>query len=400
MTPHVVRSTVFSAALMAIVILAVGCSDDDSASPTTTESQQTTTTAAEEAVGDGVDPASAASAYADRGDHQVGVTTLERSGGHQVEVWYPAVDGTTGTETYDMRDFTPPAIRDLLTDDVPATASYEAGRDADVADGAFPVVLFSHGFTGMRMQSTFLTAHLASHGMIVVSTDHPSRDLFNVLGNTTEDAGQDATADLLEALELLIAEGDTIDGRFEGRVDSERVAAVGHSAGGGTVLAAATDERIGSYISLASGAFAADADRTMPDKPSFFMAGALDQVVSAEERTRPAYEAAPSPSRLWIIDEAGHNAFDDFCTFGNGSGLIGVAEASGLSGFLDAQPQFRALGEDGCKEPNAPVERVFPVIRHAVTAELLHRFGIDADPVGLGVEVADQYDVAVEIDQK
>lgn len=346
-----------------------------------------------------IDPAELALAYAERGDHPVGVTTYERSGGQKVEVWYPAVEGTTGDETYDVRDFTPPGIRDILTGDAPATYTYEAGRDAEAAAGAFPVVMFSHGYTGMRLQSTFLTAHLASHGMVVVSTDHPSRDLYNVLGGTFADAPQDSVADLFEALELVIAEGTTAGSILEGRVDAERVAAVGHSAGGGTVLNAASDPRIDTYVSLASGALAPEGEEPppLPDKPSFFMAGALDAVVTPEERTRPAYEAAPAPSRLWVVDKVGHNGFDDFCTFGNGAGIIGVAEASGLGALLDAQPQLRRLGEDGCKEPNIPVEQAFPIIRHAVTAHLLWQFGVDAEPVGLDESVAGAYVVPVEI---
>jgi dienelactone hydrolase len=391
--------------VLGLLALVAGCGNDDGAdSPTTTAPVEATSTTEPppEPVEPDPEPADLALAYAERGEFAVGVTTFERSGGHLVEVWYPAVDGTTGTETYDMRDFTPPVIRDLLTGDASATASHEAGRDAEVADGAFPVVLFSHGFTGMRLQSTFLTAHLASHGMIVVSTDHPSRDLFNVLGGTAGEASQDATADVLESLDLILAEGERADGLFSARVDASRVAVVGHSAGGGTAVQVAADDRVGSYVSLASGAAnpgAGDAP-ALPDVPSFFMAGALDGVVPAEERTRPAFEAAPSPSRLWIIDRAGHNAFDDFCTFGDGTGIVGVADASGLGELLDAQPVFRTLGEDGCLEPNVPVEQVFPIIRHAVAAELRYRFGIDPEPVGLGPEVSDQYVVAVEIQER
>ena len=47
---------------------------------------------------------------------------------------------------------------------------------ADVAfrfdDGPYPVVFFSHGSGGIRMQSTYLTVALASHGYVVVSPDH------------------------------------------------------------------------------------------------------------------------------------------------------------------------------------------------------------------------------------
>jgi len=101
-----------------------------------------------------------------------------------------------------------------------------------------------------------------------------------------------------------------------------------------------------------------------------------------------------------VLDGVGHNGFDDFCTFGGGTGIIGVAEASGLGGFLDAQPQFRALGEDGCVPPAVPVADTFPVIRHVVTAWVRHALGVDADPVGLGRDVADSYPVEVQIEAK
>ena len=88
------------------------------------------------------------------GPFAVGVTTASLANGIAVEIWYPAVEGSTGTETYDVRDFTAPAIKAVLTADIPATFSYAAARDAAVADGAFPVVLNSHGFSSMRLASS------------------------------------------------------------------------------------------------------------------------------------------------------------------------------------------------------------------------------------------------------
>ena len=350
------------------------------------------------------DPVALATAYSEPGEFPVGVTTLELAAGNKVEVWYPAVAGSSGTDSYDMRDFVPEAIKNLLTADVPAVYEYAASRDADVADGAFPIVLFSHGFSGMRLQSTFLTAHLASWGMIVVSPDHWSRDLFHVLSAPVGDR-QSAVGELLASLDLITAEGASSSSRFTGHVDDSRVVAVGHSAGGGTILGAADDDRVDGYISLASGVGIGMGTNTtaplvLPSKPSFFMAGALDGVVSAETVTRASYEQVPGPSRLWIIDGVGHNGFDDFCTFGNGKGIIGVAEASGLGPLLEAQPQLKTLGEDGCLPPAAPVTDAFPIVRHAVTAQLRAWFGIDDAPVGLGSEVAGAYALAVTIDEK
>jgi dienelactone hydrolase len=344
--------------------------------------------------------------YTETGPYPVGVTTLELAAGNKVEVWYPAVEGTTGAEFYDTRDFVPPAIKALLTADVPARYDYTAGRDAVVADGQFPVVLFSHGYSGIRFQSTFLTAHLASWGMVVAAPDHWSRDLFHVLSAPVGDR-ESATTELLGTLDLVTSGNDDPASLLQGHVDVSRVIALGHSAGGGTIVSAANDDRVDGYISMASGVLGmggSDATTIAPptfvNKPSFFIAGALDAIISAEESTRPSFEAVPGPSRLWIIDGVGHNGFDDFCTFGNGSGIIGVALASGLGPLLDAQPQLKTLGQDGCIPPAEPVELGFPIIKHAVTAQLRFWFGDDATPVGLDSSVSDQYELAVSIDSK
>ena len=391
-------------AAVALALTAAACGDDDSqqapvttaaattVAPTTTTPPVTTTTTTLPPP----DPALAVTEYAQRGPFPVGVTTLQLAKGPLVEVWYPAVQGTTGTDTYDVRDFTPAAIRDLLTGDAPATFTIDAGRDAPVSanpEGPFPLVVFSHGYTGMRVQSSFLTSHLASWGFVVAAPDHPSRDLTNVLGGTASGDRADSVDDLLATVDLLTAANLDSSSAFHQSMDLDRVAAVGHSAGGGTVLGAAADPRIDGYVSLASGAFEA----TLPDTPSFFMAGALDAVVTVADRTRPAFDAAPRPSLLWVIDGAGHNAFDDFCTFGNGTGIIGIAEASGLGPLLDAQPQLRTLGEDGCVAPAVPVTTTFPLINHGVTAWLRHLFGVDPTPVGLGAAVSEAYGVAVEV---
>ena len=366
--------------------------------PTTTDAATTTT----------VDIAEQALAYSEYGDYPVGVTTLQLASGPMVEVWYPAVDGTTGTETYDVRDFVGEGIRAVLTGDVPSTFSYPAGRDADVAEGTFPVVMFSHGSTGMRVQSSFLTSNIASWGMIVVSVDHPSRTMENVLSGTAGAERGDSVVDLLQGLELITAEGADAASRFNGHVNAERVAAVGHSAGGGTVLRSASDPRIDGYVSMASGAFRGGTDPDtgvptttappLPDKPSFFIGGSTDAINPFATATRPAFDAAPSPSLLWEIVGAGHNAFDDFCTFGNGTGIIGVADASGLGAVLDGNPQLRSLGEDGCVPPAIAVDITFPIINHAVTAWVRNLFGIDIEAVGLGDDVA--YDTPVTIISK
>ena len=193
-------------------------------------------------------------------------------------------------------------------------------------------------------------------------------------------------------------ESTTAGGCFEAHVDGDRVAALGHSAGGGTILGAALDDRVDGYVSMASGG--PEDSSKFPDRPSFFLAGSVDGLISAADRTRPAFDAAPAPSLYWEIDGVGHNGFDDFCTFGGGTGIIGIAEQSGLGPLLDAQPQLRSLGEDGCIPPAAPVDQAFPIIQHGVTSWLRALFGEDPQPVGLEGEVEMAYDLTITVARK
>ncbi len=393
-----------------VALVAAACGSDESASTTTSTTVVTTstvappTTAAAPATSSttitttttiaATTTATAAPAtLADAGPYPVGVTTLTLPSGAPVEVWYPSAVAPTGEVTYDVRDEVPPAVRDLLTADVPAGYSFPGTRDAPVADGTFPLVLFSHGFSGIRQQSTFLTSHLASWGMIVAAPEHTSRDLSNVLAGTASGDNGASVDDLLATLDLMTTATGTAGDRFDGHVDTSRVGAVGHSAGGWTVLSAAADPRIAGYVSLASGG-PRDGE-PYPAKPSLFMAGAIDGIVPVDTVTRPAFAAAPSPASFVELDATGHNGFDDFCTFGNGTGIIGLAEASGLGPLLDAQPQLRTLGEDGCIPPAAPVEQAFPVIRQATTSFLQSLFGQDGATT-LGVTGTDT--VAVTTD--
>jgi predicted dienelactone hydrolase len=87
-----------------------------------------------------------------------------------VELWYPAAPGTRAGGSY----------RTLLRDGVtPITLHGRAARRAAVAEGAFPLVILSHGYPGNRMLLSHLGEALASRGYIVAAADHP--------GSTYED---------------------------------------------------------------------------------------------------------------------------------------------------------------------------------------------------------------------
>ena len=73
---------------------------------------------------------------------------------------------------------------------------------------------------------------------------------------------------------------------------------------------------------------------------------------------------------------------------------------SRLGPLLESLGGLKRLGEDGCLPPAQPVDLGFPIIRHAVVAQLRFWFGDDASPMGLDTDVADQYELAIDIDSK
>ena len=126
-------------------------------------------------------------------------------------------------------------------------------------------MLFSHGSSGFRYQSSFLTSHLASWGMVVAAPDHWSRDLYHftdrILGGPAV-TPNDSVDDLRFTRALMETEHATAGSRFEGHLVTDMVAAMGHSAGGFSVLVLASDPEIDGYVSLSSGAGGGRPDTT------------------------------------------------------------------------------------------------------------------------------------------
>ncbi|MEM7139789.1 MAG: dienelactone hydrolase family protein [Actinomycetota bacterium] len=225
-----------------------------------------------------------------RGPHPVGVRTAEVSPAGRaesdvatipVEIWYPARDSALGKDL-------DPATQDSysLAPGLPEVAQ-AAVRDAqpsiEATSGTAPAVVFSHGFAGHRRQSTHLTAHLASHGYVVIAPDHVGNTTPEVMGWAmgigapddmvayTRDMSTQRVNDAITALDALLA------GEFAVSASSSSVGMSGHSFGGWTTLATASeDERIRATLPLAP----AGGDGGVwdgPQDPRAVMRSVLDQ---------------------------------------------------------------------------------------------------------------------------
>ena len=144
------------------------------------------------------------------------VTQNQRS--LRLAVWYPSSD-PDGADTKYQGLFDAPGV----------------WTEAAVADGVFPLMLFSHGHQGYSEVSGFLMTHFASRGWVVAAPEHTGNTSFDSPTRQTEIYFQrplDVSA-TLDYLTLDMPESDPLAGRLSGPV-----VGVGHSFGGYTLFAA------------------------------------------------------------------------------------------------------------------------------------------------------------------
>jgi dienelactone hydrolase len=321
-------------------------------------------------------------AFAQAGPYAAGVRTLT-IGDRKVEVWYPAARSSVKgkhRDTYNISKYLPQALQDLLTSKhVKAPFTTDAYRNVRPSTkGPFPLVLFSHGFSGWREQSTFLTTHLATWGFVVASPDFLERGLGSQLGvpvatpRTEDDVISAAIAATRSAFPKTVRKG--------------KIAIVGHSAGGGTAIKYGSKPNVLTYIAMSAAPFAVNggAPPVPPDKPSMYITGRQDGIANFD-RVSAAYKTVPAPKRFVVIDGSGHlNGMSDICEIGKGGGgIVAIAQQAGIP----VPANLVRLGTDGCNPPARASKQVWPVTRHFVTAQLRYEFKLDKHPIGLRPDV-------------
>ncbi len=136
----------------------------------------------------------------------------------QARLWYPA--GTPGPLTsIGGREGSFPGIGVV--------------ENAPPAAGSHPLVLLSHGFGGNWRNLNWLAAELAGQGYVVAAPNHP--------GTTTFDKRPEQAVRLWERPRDLsrVLDAVSADPGLAGPIEPSRIAAVGHSLGGWTVMALA-----------------------------------------------------------------------------------------------------------------------------------------------------------------
>ena len=231
------------------------------------------------------------------------------------EVYYPSTDADVAGVPRD--------VIFVLGIPVVRTATY---RDVAIGGGRHPLVLFSHGNGGIRFQSLFFAAHLASHGYIVVTPDHRGNTFVDLaVGIVDPNVVTNRPRDLSFLLDRFLAFDAEAGNFFAGSVDSARVGASGHSFGGFTVLVLAggegqpgsfADPRIRAILPQAPAAPFTPAFLSTITIPTLIVGGSLDETTPFESQQHAPFDALPSGASVVALAEltdAGHFTFSDFC---------------------------------------------------------------------------------------
>ena len=304
------------------------------------------------------------------------------------EIWYPAsedarltgADDPRGTK-YVIYDSLPESQREGLTPEDLGTLATIAVKDAPVRDvevreggrGAFPVIFFSHGKGGIRMQSTYYTVLLASHGFVVVSPDHQGDTIYDLLeaGDVDVTSTAEAYADrpldivfLMTEMDRLIAEhaASPVAPDAEGAaplgaiMDMQRIGVTGHSfgaltsmiVGGQNVGVDAVVAQTPAGVGLVTGV--TDVPLEEFGIPVMIQSAGEDQILPPELNAQSLWDHMVTP-RAWVqLDRAGHFTYSDLCVFD--------VEAIDAAIDLDASNVL----EDGCGPQNLQPDVAFRMI--------------------------------------
>mgnify|MGYP000565811477 CR=1 FL=1 len=329
-----------------------------------------------------------------RGPYAVGVKTLRLEDKSRVdkdtgkarpmvvEIWYPAVDGssTTATDTYDPNKEAPQKIlkKAKESNTTLPTLTQVANRDAKPlkSEGPYPLILFSHGSGGIRFQSTFYCPHLASHGYVVVSVDHEGNTLYDLL---TDPNSQDQLrlAQIAikrpEDLQFLHAEvkkrnKDPKDLLYQ-LVKPEEFGVTGHSFGGLTSIWAASKLPGVKVIIPQTPHTTLVRGFVQPSEiekiPVMVMASHKDKTLPYQAEQRSFYDLLLTKGYhgaeryLVSFKRGGHFTYSDICDFD----LASTAKKMGLRSF------FVGVLSDGCeKDENIEVKSAHQYINRYATA--------------------------------
>lgn len=194
--------------------------------------------------------------------------------------------------------------------------------------GEMAAIAVSPGFTATRSAIAWWGPVLASHGFIVIAIDTNSRF----------DQPVSRGRQLDSALSHLIAEGNNANSPLSGRVDENRLAAMGHSMGGGGALHSASRNRLSAAIPLAPWNLGGNPFGSI-NAPTMIFACENDTTARVGVHANPFYNAiSNSNDKVFLeINDGSHS-----CANGGArdDSLLSTYGVSWMKRFLDKDARY------------------------------------------------------------
>ncbi len=237
-----------------------------------------------------------------------------------VDIWYPALDPADDDLTAQTR-----SQYELF----PGVSFESAGalQDPPARAGRFPLIVFSHGRTGMRFAYSMVCEALASRGAVVVSCDHPGDVLTDwLLGTHADDRTNEVNrvGDAHLLVHALVHGHPSIGVGVLNAVDHDRIVIMGHSYGAYTALATVAGARgVAAHDRVKAIVGFQPYTRTISDSllgrvttPTLFVVSELDRATPPDtDAERPWALVRGEPTWRLDLGGAGHQAISDIALY-------------------------------------------------------------------------------------
>lgn len=227
--------------------------------------------------------------------------------------------------------------------DLPDVPEYGAATMYFPANKAqtFGGVAIAPGFTETRENIDWWGDHLASHGfaVLILDTNQPR-----------DDPAMRAEA-LMAAVQVIRGENSRMGSALRGKIETDRMAIMGHSMGGGGTLLAANAHGDQLKAAIPFTPWLPDADFNNVAVPTLLIAGETDNIAKVSEHAWPHFQTLPDSIPRIYLEIRDGNHFIANSTVDNERmnpnidvyDLVGSMSVAWLKLFVDEDERYREI---------------------------------------------------------